>query len=101
MIRLTGGYRRAAAIGEPRPERRARGESRAAGIARMREDLPRIRQQLAGHGAKPAWFAERYGCWPVDAMTLLVELGARKGRMGEYRIDQQHFNQPLTTKEAP
>lgn len=86
MIRLSRGAEPAAIIGEPRPEKRARAEDRAAGVERMRADLVHIRGQLYGMGAKPAWFVERYGCWPQDALQLLEELGARKGRCGEWKL---------------
>jgi len=86
MFRLSRYADPATVIGEPRPEKRARREDRDAGVLRMRADLDRIRGQLYGHGAKPAWFVERYGCWPSDALALLAELGARKCKLGEFKL---------------
>jgi hypothetical protein len=86
MIRLSRYADPATVIGEPRPEKRANAEARAAGIEAMRTDLPRIMQQLRGHGAKPAWFVDRYQCWARDAHALLAELGAKKSKLGEYKL---------------
>lgn len=86
MIRLSRGASPAAIIGEPRPERLANAIDRAAGVQRMRNDLVRIKAQLFGNGAKPAWFVERYGVWPSDASALLAELGAKKTKLGQYKL---------------
>jgi len=86
MIRLSRYSDPATVIGEPRRTPSASASDRAAGLLRMRADLVRIKAQLWGHGAKPAWFVERYGVWPSDAIALLAELGARKIKLGCWKL---------------